>query len=71
MRAKQENGLSTCATIRSLQVGQSAIWGLGEYKYSSIMSAVYRMSIETNQKYTTAQRVTESGRRELVVTRIE
>ena len=69
MRAKQEN--STSATIRSLHVGQSAVWGLDQYKYSSLITMIYRMSIETNQKYKTAQRVTESGRRELVVTRIE
>lgn len=69
MCAKQ-GGVSTSAMIRSLHVGQSAVWGLGEYKYGSIMATVYRISIDTNQKYTTAQRVTESGRRELVVTRI-
>lgn len=70
MTISEETKTSMRARIQSLNVAESCVLDLSEYRYTGLKTSVYNISRDLNRRYKTKQCTTQDGRRVLVITRI-
>ena len=71
MTIQQDNSSSAYSRIKELDIAESCVLNLREYKYTGLKTSVYNISRNDNKKFKIKQLVSPDGCRVLVVTRIK